>query len=108
MSQYSTLEAAKNILAYKLPTESNQQFCRSLLQNFTRNSNTVPLEIRSDFMLAFKELQRFADLPDGSALTIVSITIALSTVYPVTNGATIQTIALLARLAKATRYVDSY
>ena len=42
MRQYRILEAAKNILANKLRTESNALFCRSLLQNFTRISDTVP------------------------------------------------------------------
>ena len=36
MRQYHTAEAAINILANKLPTDANLQFCRSLLQNFTR------------------------------------------------------------------------
>ena len=68
------------------------------------------MEIRSDFIIAFKELQRFADLPEGSALTTAFITIAHSTDYPATNCATIQMTSLLARPAEAAEsmlYVDS-
>ena len=90
MRQYHTVEAAKKILANKVPTDANKQFCHSLLQKFTSNSDTVPLEISSDFILALKELELFAALPDGSAVTTAFLTIALRTVYPATDGATIQ------------------
>ena len=55
------------------------------------------------------EIAMFADLPEGSALTTASITIALSTVYPATDGAIIQTTALLARPTELIMilYVDS-
>ena len=106
MRQYHTVEAANNILANKLPTDANPQSCRSLLQNLTCNSNTFPLEICTDFILALKELELFAALPDGSAMATASLTFALSTVYPATYGATIQPTALLARLAASMLSVD--
>ena len=105
MRQYRTIEAAKNILDNKLPNAFNPGFCCSLVLTFRHNADTVPLEIRSDFVIALNELQCFADMPEGSAFTTVSLNITLSTIYPASTGDKIKTTAYLARPQESISFI---
>ena len=56
MKRSSLLETAKNILVYKLPFAHNPDFTSSLLINIRKAADTVPIEIRTDFLEAISKL----------------------------------------------------
>ena len=56
MTQSRLLEVAKNILASTLPFAPNPDFTASLLVNFRKAADSVPIDICTEFIEAIREL----------------------------------------------------
>ena len=72
-----------NILASKLPFAPNPDFTASLLFNFRKAADSVPIEFRNDFLEAIREFLSTVSAVEGAVITSSAITFALSTIYPI-------------------------
>ena len=106
MTKSRLLKVAKIMLVRKPPFASNPDFNASLLVNFWKVADTIQLDSSTDFLQAIQELQlATSDAGAGVVLTSVSITIALSTMYHITD---ISTPEQSANLAQPTDAIPTY
>ena len=64
------LEVAKNILASKLPFARYPDFAVSLLVNFRKAADSVPIEFRNDFLEAIGEFRSTVSAVEGSVINL--------------------------------------
>ena len=77
------LETAKNILSYKIPFDHNPAFTSTLHINLRTAAETIPIDIRNEFLEAIREQQSTVSSIKGAVLTSSALTVALSTIYPI-------------------------